>query len=222
MGSSMGKVAVYCGQMFCSNSSAEAHLATAVRAALDAHDITAVFGPLAGGADILIADYKGFSRLGERELPQFMHVVMGRIAEVLNAHGDHVEFRNTWGDAIYAVIDEPLVAARIAVQVQARLPDLPAELVPEGDVAGMRTGVHYGPVWVGTDRITGNRLWYGTELNRTARIEPVTPVRGVCCTENFAAALLIEGCTDGTFTPLGPRQLAKDFGTVELYRLDMA
>lgn len=44
---------------------------------------------------ILFADYKGFSRLGERELPLVMQHVMGRIADVLNAHGDHVEFRNT-------------------------------------------------------------------------------------------------------------------------------
>lgn len=170
---------------------------------------------------ILFADYKGFSRLNERELPPFMDVVMGRIAEVLNTHGDHVEFRNTWGDAIYAIIDEPQVAARIALDLQVRLRDLPGSLVPPGDVAGMRIGVHYGPIWVGTDRITGNRLWYGSEVNRTARIEPVTPVGGVYCTENFAAALLIDGCTDCAFTPIGRRALPKDFGSVELYRLEL-
>ena len=170
---------------------------------------------------ILFADYKGFSRLGERELPQFMDVVMGRIAEVLNSYGDHVEFRNTWGDAIYAVVDEPLIAARIAIDLQRRLRGLPDALVPAGEQAGMRIGVHFGPIWVGTDRITGNRLWYGSEVNRTARIEPVTPVGGVYCTQNFAAALLIEGCQDCTFTPIGRQALAKNFGSVELYRLEL-
>ena len=170
---------------------------------------------------IIFADYKGFSRLGERELPLFMAEVMGRIGAVLGEFGDHVEFRNTWGDAIYAIIDEPQVAARIALDLQARLRDLPGSLVPPGDVAGMRIGVHYGPIWVGTDRITGNRLWYGSEVNRTARIEPVTPVGGVYCTENFAAALLIDGCQECAFTPIGKQPLPKDFGSIALYRLEL-
>ncbi|MCP5395452.1 MAG: adenylate/guanylate cyclase domain-containing protein [Sphingomonadaceae bacterium] len=168
---------------------------------------------------ILFADYKGFSRLGERELPLFMDEVMGRIAAVLNEFGDHVEFRNTWGDAIYAIIDEPKIAATMALELQARLEGLPPELTPSGEISGMRIGVHYGPIWVGTDRITGNRLWYGGEVNRTARIEPVTPVGGVYCTESFAAALLIDKCQDCRFTRIGKKKLAKDFGVVELYRL---
>ncbi len=171
---------------------------------------------------ILFADYKGFSRLGERDLPLFMQEVMGGIAEVLGRFGDHVEFRNTWGDAIYAVIDAPPTAAALALELQARLAGLPPELTPPGDVAGMRIGLHYGPVWVGTDRITGNRLWYGSEVNRTARIEPVTPVGGVYCTESFAAALLMADCPSCRFTPAGRIALPKGFGEMELYRLDAA
>ncbi len=169
---------------------------------------------------ILFADYKGFSRLGERELPQFMDYVMGRIARVLNKHGDHVEFRNTWGDALYAIIDKPQRAAEIALELQERLADIPVDLAPSGDTAGMRIGVHYGPIWVGTDRITGNRIWYGSEVNRTARIEPVTPVGGVYCTDSFAAALLVSDCRSCRFTPVGKVQLAKAFGEVEIYRLE--
>jgi class 3 adenylate cyclase len=168
---------------------------------------------------ILFADYKGFSRLGEGTLPLFMKEVMGRIGEVLDAFGDHVEFRNSWGDALYAVIDEPRVAARIAIALQERLHDLPDALVPAGAIAGMRIGVHYGPIWVATDPITGGSLWFGGEVNRTARIEPVTPVGGVYCTETFAAALLVEGCNDCSFERVGRVQLAKNFGEVELYRL---
>lgn len=171
---------------------------------------------------ILFADYKGFSRLGERELPLFMAEVMGRIGAVLNEFGDHVEFRNSWGDAIYAIVDTPQNAARIALELQRRLTGLPAQLHPPGTVAGMRIGVHFGPVWHGSDRITGNRLWYGGEVNRTARIEPVTPVGGVYCTESFAAALLVDDCRDCKFISVGRQALAKDFGEVELYRLEEA
>ena len=169
---------------------------------------------------IIFADYKGFSRLGERELPLFMAEVMGRIGAVLGEFGDHVEFRNTWGDAVYAIVDEPRTAARLALALQSRLDDLPPALTPPGGVAGMRIGVHYGPIWVGTDRITGNRIWYGGEVNRTARIEPVTPVGGVYCTESFAAALLIDDCADCRFTSVGLKALAKDAGELELYLLE--
>ncbi|WP_299194768.1 adenylate/guanylate cyclase domain-containing protein [uncultured Erythrobacter sp.] len=171
---------------------------------------------------ILFADYKGFSRIGERELPDFMNIIMGRIAQVLHDFGDHVEFRNTWGDAIYAIVDEPRTAAAIALKLQDELADIPPGLIPDGAAAGMRLGVHYGPIWVGTDRITGNRLWYGGEVNRTARIEPVTPVGGVYCTESFAAALLMDDCKECTFTSVGRVKLPKNYGVVELYRLEGA
>ncbi|EAQ28256.1 hypothetical protein NAP1_11693 [Erythrobacter sp. NAP1] len=171
---------------------------------------------------IIFADYKGFSRIGEREMPGFMDIVMGRIAEVLHSFGDHVEFRNTWGDAIYAIVDEPKTAAAIALKLQEVLADLPRGLIPSGAVAGMRLGLHYGPIWVGTDRITGNRLWYGGEVNRTARIEPVTPVGGVYCTESFAAALLMADCQDCKFTSVGRVLLPKKYGEVELFHLEGA
>jgi class 3 adenylate cyclase len=171
---------------------------------------------------IIFADYKGFSRLDERAFPLFVREVTGRIDAVLSAFGEHIEFRNTWGDAVYVIVDTPRIAARIALALQERLKDLPSQLTPPGDIAGMRLGLHYGPVWVGTDRITGNRIWYGHEVNRTARIEPITPVGGVYCTETFAAALLVDDCHDCTFTSVGRKQLAKNFGELELYRLEKA
>jgi class 3 adenylate cyclase len=191
-------------------------------------DLTFPAHPGVGGGtrreirSILFADYKGFSRLGERALPLFMAEVMGRIGAVLAEFGDHVEFRNSWGDALYAIVDEPRTAARLALALQQRLADLPPALTPPGGRAGMRIGVHYGPIWLGTDRITGNRIWYGGEVNRTARIEPVTPVGGVYCTESFAAALLIDDCPDCRFTPVGRVTLPKEAGELDLYLLEAA
>ncbi len=170
---------------------------------------------------ILFADYKGFAALGERELPLFMREVMGRIGATLDEFGAHVEFRNTWGDSLYAIIDRPQAAARVARSLQARLARLPAPLMPPSGEPTMRIGLHYGPIWRGADRVTGAPLWYGGEVNRTARIEPVTPAGGVYCTENFAAALLLEG-GDCAFELVGRKPLAKGFGEVVLYRLEAA
>jgi class 3 adenylate cyclase len=168
---------------------------------------------------ILFADYKGFSRISERELPLFMREVMGRIGATLDSFQEHVEFRNTWGDALYAIVDEPSTAARLALALQRELHNLPAALSPEGAPSGMRIGLHYGPIYVDRDRVTGADLWYGGEVNRTARIEPVTPIGDAYCTEAFASALILDGADDLTVIPLGERALAKDFGTVRLYRL---
>ena len=60
----------------------------------------------------------------------------------------------------------------------------------------MRIGLHYGPIYVGSDRVTAADLWYGGEVNRTARIEPVTPIGDVYCTEPFASALILDGVDD--------------------------
>ena len=171
---------------------------------------------------ILFADYKGFSALGERELPLFMREVMGRIGQALDDFGSHVEFRNTWGDSLYAIIDEPAVAARIALSLQDRLSDLPELLSPRNTAGGMRIGLHFGPIYKSLDRVTRGPLWYGGEVNRTARIEPVTPVGGVYCTETFAAALVLGGDEAFVLTSVGEKVLAKDFGTIELYRLNAA
>ena len=75
---------------------------------------------------------------------------------------------------------------------------------------------------MGTVRITGNRIWYGGEVNRTARIEPVTTVGGVYCTETFAAALKIDNCADCKFRSVGIKSLAKAFGKMELYEPEMS
>lgn len=42
----------------------------------------------------------------------------------------------------------------------------------------------------------------------------------VYCTESFAAALLVGGAADCRFTSVGVKALAKNFGEVELYRLE--
>jgi class 3 adenylate cyclase len=130
-----------------------------------------------------------------------------------------VLFRNTWGDAVYAVIDNPAAAARIALAMQERLDVLPAGLGLEGHKAGMRTGIHFGPIYRGIDPVVGNELWYGTEVTRTARIEPVTLVGQVYCTQPLAAMLALENARDFDCDYVGKVGLAKDYGELALYRL---
>lgn len=168
---------------------------------------------------ILFADFAGFSKLGEAELPIFAAEVMGGIGRILDDFGSAVLFRNTWGDAVYAVIDHPVTAARIALAMQERLDTLPATLGLEGQKAGMRTGIHFGPIYRGIDPVVGNELWYGTEVTRTARIEPVTLVGQVYCTQPLAAMLALENEREFDCEYVGKIKLAKNYGELALYRL---
>ncbi|QNO26871.1 DUF4071 domain-containing protein [Sphingopyxis sp. OPL5] len=168
---------------------------------------------------ILFADFAGFSKLGEAELPIFAQEVMGGIGRVLDEYGEAVLFRNTWGDAVYAIISDPAVAARIALDMQERLDVLPAGLGLEGHQAGMRTGIHFGPIYRGQDPVVGNELWYGTEVTRTARIEPVTLVGQIYCTQPMAAMLALGDAREFDCDYVGKVRLAKDYGELALYRL---
>lgn len=173
-----------------------------------------------GAYSILFADYKGFSRLDERQLPIFASQVMGTIGDVLDRFGDAISFRNTWGDAIYVIISTPVIAARVAVELQQALAVPPAALRGDDDAEmGMRIGVHHGPIYRGQDRVLGQPLWFGTEVTRTARIEPVTPTGAVYCTEAFAAMLALEPDDSYACHYVGRVTLAKGYGQIGMYRL---
>jgi adenylate cyclase len=106
---------------------------------------------------ILFADFAGFSRLDEDHLSRFLQVVMGRIARVLDRHGDAVLTRNSWGDAVYAVITSPAQAAEIALEIQEELdPESLQQIgLPAGD--GMRISLHHGPIFEHFDAVQGAR-----------------------------------------------------------------
>jgi adenylate cyclase len=170
-------------------------------------------------AAILFTDFAGFSTLRETALPAFWDGVMRRVADVLDAHEDEVVCRNSWGDALYAVATGARVAARIALELQEGLADFDYETLGLDGAGGMRIGVHYGPAWRTTDHITGRTTFYGTEVSKAARIEPVTPPGAVFATEPFAAILALEAGEDFACRYVGRIPLAKGYGDYPMYRL---
>ena len=53
---------------------------------------------------MLIGDIRGFSKLSDEQLPAFADTVLGAFAQVLAGHDPEVEYRNTWGDGLFAVL----------------------------------------------------------------------------------------------------------------------
>ena len=167
---------------------------------------------------ILFADFAGFSRLEEDRLSQFLEVVMGRIAAVLDRHAEVVLTRNSWGDAVFAVITSPRHAAQIALEIQSELdPKLLQEIgLPAED--GMRISLHHGPIFEHFDAVQSTNTFYGTEVTVAARIEPRVPVGAIYTTQPFAA-MIESDQNDLNFEYVGKMDLAKNYGVRVLYRL---
>jgi class 3 adenylate cyclase len=168
---------------------------------------------------MIFADFAGFSRLSEAVLPVFVDEILGRTGTLLDEFEDEVLYRNSWGDALYAVIASPTDAAEIVLQLQARLTKMPQQLLDCAANCGMRIGVHHGPIYRGFDAVIRKPSFFGTEVTRTARIEPVTPTGEVYATEAFAAILALEQEQRFGTHYVGKVQLAKNYGQLAMYKL---
>jgi class 3 adenylate cyclase len=168
---------------------------------------------------MIFADFAGFSRLSEAVLPVFVDEILGRTGILLDEFGDKILYRNSWGDALYAVISTPTDAAEIVLHLQARLAEMPQQLIDCAGNCGMRIGVHHGPIYRGFDAVIQKPSFFGTEVTRTARIEPVTPTGEVYATEAFAAILALENERRFGAHYVGRVQLAKNYGELAMYKL---
>jgi adenylate cyclase len=167
---------------------------------------------------MLFADFAGFSRLDEDRLSRFLEVVMGRIAKVLDRHSEVVLHRNSWGDAIFAVIKTPAMAAEIALEIQSELDPATLQSIGLPSEGGMRISLHHGPIFEHFDAVQSARTFYGTEVTVAARIEPRVPVGAIYTTQPFAA-LIESDLNDYHFEYVGKMDLAKNYGERILYRL---
>jgi class 3 adenylate cyclase len=168
---------------------------------------------------IMFGDVVGFSQVAERQLPHFQKHFMGRISEVLDAFGRQVLYRNSWGDAIYAILDTAEAGARCAIDIQMALKDLNLRQLGFSHPLELRLAVHYGPIFRGRDFLTKSETFFGAHVTRAARIEPVTPPGEVFVTEAMAAALALSGASSVRPEYVGNTQLAKNYGSLRMYVL---
>lgn len=168
---------------------------------------------------IVFGDFQGFSKLTDEQLPVFAARALGAVAEVLARHREQIAQRNTWGDAVYVVLNDAATAAEFALDLQAAIAaiDLDAEGLPEH--LALRLGCHLGPVFPTRDPVLGETVYMGSHVSRTARIEPVTPPGAVFVTEPFAAALVLDGRSGFACDYVGHMDAAKGYGRLRMYRL---
>jgi hypothetical protein len=167
---------------------------------------------------MLFADVKGFSKLADEQVPLFAQHVLGAFAEVLNRYSGAIEHRNTWGDALYVVLSDTVLAADCALELQDAMAAVDFDGAGLPDLA-VRMGGHVGPVFPVKDPVLGEPAFAGSHVSRTARIEPVTPPGTVYVTEQFAAALELAQNEELACDYVGHMPAAKDYGRLRMYRL---
>jgi hypothetical protein len=170
-------------------------------------------------AAIIFADFAGFSRLTDRELPVFWAHFMRAASERLRPLQSEILLKRTWGDALHLVFAHTRAAALAACELQACLEQLRPAL-PRGLAAlELRLAAHYAPVFSGHDPVEDTATYFGTQLSFTARIEPVTPPGMIFVTEAFAAQLALEAPDDFALEYAGEVKLAKSYGQSRLFSL---
>jgi adenylate cyclase len=165
---------------------------------------------------MIFADVKGFSVLSEEYLEVFLNAWTTRLLSLTERYQKHVSFINTWGDAVFAVLDNPLVTAHFSANLASSflepIPGVPQQL-------GIRVSAHAAPVFGHQDLLLGRENFYGMHVNKTARMEPCTPLNSVYVTEEFAALLALEEQSDFLCEYAGEHTLPKNFGKFRMYHL---
>lgn len=171
---------------------------------------------------LLFADISGFSRMAEQHTPRFVGMFLDTCKSILDEFEHPPADANTRGDALFMVFDAPGHAAEYGLKLQqaASRIDWKAYGLDEG--TGVRTGLHTGPVYRVYDPVMGKDTFYGTHVNRAARLEPVVQPGHIFVTEAFAASLAATDETRFRCQYIGSTPLAKNYGEARLYRLARA
>ncbi|HEY5308814.1 MAG TPA: adenylate/guanylate cyclase domain-containing protein, partial [Casimicrobiaceae bacterium] len=171
---------------------------------------------------LLFADISGFSRMPEQYAPDFAEMFLGTCKRILDSLEHQEVHANTHGDGLFLVFDLPSHAAEFAFRLQQAIGQVDWPALGLAAETGVRIALHTGPLFRIFDPVTARFTFYGTHVNRTARLEPVVQPRHIFVTEEFAASLVAEDQDRFTCDYIGTMKLAKKFGDARLYRLRLS
>ncbi len=161
---------------------------------------------------ILFMDVAGWSKLTAHEIHTYATTGLHNLSTTLKDY----DFINTWGDAIVATFDSAKSAAENALRIR----DFFANSYPESGVpSGLtcRVSLHVEEVISCDNALRNDKDIFGEAVHVAARLEPVTMPGNVFCTKPVADMLSeVHGSAPRAW-PIGPLDLAKDFGTVDVY-----
>ncbi len=168
---------------------------------------------------ILFADMVGYSRLKEEQIPGYVQGFLTAVAETLGRTGHSPEYKNTWGDALCFVFNDPLAAADCAIAMRdtVRNTDWEKRGLPKD--FSMRIGLHAGPVYRVREPLLDRQNFFGFHMNQAARIEPITRPGNVYASEAFSSLLLADRRNTFDCRYVGVIVLPKKFGSYPIYHI---
>jgi class 3 adenylate cyclase/tetratricopeptide (TPR) repeat protein len=169
--------------------------------------------------NILFADIVGFSKLLMKDTPEILLRLLTETRKLIDPFMDKAEVINTWGDAIILCHPEVEAVMQIASILQGVfIGDQAIDLgLPEG--LNIRIALHKGPVFFAPDPLTREPNVYGSSINRTARMEPVTLPGAIYASDQFAASLKLGTLDMYRYQHVGIIELPKGFGRQEVYQI---
>jgi class 3 adenylate cyclase len=168
---------------------------------------------------LMFGDYKGFSKLTDRQMLIFYDHVVPKIAAVIEKYSSGIATRNTWGDGLFLVFSDLAAAAYCGLEIQSTLAAMDMDAIGLPQTFSLRLGVDAGAVFEINDPILRSISFTGSHVNRTARLEPSTPPGEVYVTEAFAALFTLLADKELTCDYVGLMQAAKNYGRMRTYRL---
>ncbi len=159
---------------------------------------------------------RGFSTIPDGQMLDFANVVLGGLASIVADYNKAVEYKETAGDSIYLVLTDVTVAAACALRFLDRMSQVSTGAFSR---LGIRISAHIGTALAATDPVTGFRRFFGSEVIRAARMEPITPVGECYVTEQFAGVLALECSGQYLCEYAGTLESANGFGAFRMYSL---
>lgn len=167
-------------------------------------------------AAVTFVDLKGYSAMTEAQLKSFAQNFLPELAH--SADLEKQTYYNTWGDAVVLATPDPKQAAKTALSIRdiTRSFDWKDNHLP---VLSARISVHMGSLVTGPDAFSKKGMLIGTGVNLAARIEPCVEPGQVWCTSDFITILARTEHSLYEWSPLGRKDLAKNFGQEDLHVL---
>ena len=168
---------------------------------------------------MLFSDAFHFSKLAEEQLPNFISKFIGPIATLVNGVEPLILYRNTWGDGLFLVFNNVVNAGKFAKALAARINAIDRSAAGLPASMALRIALHAGPIFRFRDQIADRLNYIGWHVNRTARMEPITPPGLVYASQAFAALAILEAPEEFQFDYVGRVTMAKNFGDFPVYHL---
>ena len=171
---------------------------------------------------VVFTDLKGFSNMNEPET--FYEHTVRPLAKKIKEYRHKAEVWNTWGDALVAVFKKGTDALELMVEYR--------DYFRKNKLLGLQPRIagHYGVMKIYNDPMINNmENVLGETVNTAARIEPITFPGEIYVSAKFYDEIVEEKkkaidrekerYSQFEFTPLGEWEMAKNYGTINLYRV---